>query len=74
MEVNRLPLHLCDNDNCSRIAYYGLTDIRYKGFSIDFNDDGEVCCNEGTETIVVGHSCEHHIEEVKEKFTEKKND
>jgi len=64
MKVNRLALHLCNNESCSRIAIYEFTDLNFvDDLTIGINDNNNLC-SYNTKKIVIGYSCENHVEEV----------
>ena len=65
MYVNRLAVHPCLQEGCMRIALYEFTDVRFRrDIKFSVNDDGDFCAGDSKETIILGHSCEHHVEEV----------
>tara|TARA_Y100000034_G_C6793565_1_gene355456 strand:+ start:154 stop:366 length:213 start_codon:yes stop_codon:yes gene_type:complete len=56
IEVNKILPYLCKEGGCLREAKYEFTDA-------DEDEKGEY------KTIVIGHSCENHVEDVNKMLT-----
>ena len=56
INVKKLYFDICKHESCLEKALYEFTDI------VTTKPDGSVA--EHKETIVLGHACENHVEEV----------
>ena len=56
INVNKLHPNLCKHGSCLQRALYEFTDVKTT------KPDGSVA--EHKETIILGHACENHVEEV----------
>ena len=67
MEVNKLIHWPCKQENCFKPAVYEFTDA--KSIEVNISDENGTSAS-SVETIILGHSCEHHVEEVNKMLKE----
>ena len=70
IEITKILYPLCKIKPCTRIAVYEFTDAEVE---VNISDkDGSSATS--VETITIGYSCEHHVEEVNKILKEIYND
>ena len=73
IEITKILYPLCKIKPCTRIAVYEFTDAEIEVKIVDENGSSAT----SVETVTIGYSCEHHVEEVskmlKEIYDDKKD-
>ena len=64
MRIDRLIHWPCKQANCFKPAVYEFTDVK------NTIPNGSLESGEHKKTITLGHSCEHHVEEVNKMLKE----
>jgi len=66
MKINKILHRCCKYQSCLKIAVYEFTDAEVE---VNISDkDGSSATS--VETITIGYSCEHHVEEVSKMLKE----
>ena len=70
IKVNRLTPWPCKQHNCFKPALYEFTDAEVE---VKISDEDGMSAT-SVETVTIGYSCEHHVEEVNKILKEVYND
>ena len=70
IEIIKILYPLCKVKPCTRIAVYEFTDAEVEVKIVDENGASAT----SVETVIIGYSCEHHVEEVNKILKEIYND
>tara|TARA_R100000656_G_scaffold47504_1_gene38466 strand:+ start:78 stop:299 length:222 start_codon:yes stop_codon:yes gene_type:complete len=60
MEITKILHPLCKIKPCTRVAVYEFTDAEVE---VKISDEDGMSAT-SVETVIIGYSCEHHVEEV----------
>ena len=60
MEITKILSPLCRIKPCTRVAVYEFTDAEVE---VKISDEDGMSAT-SVETVTIGYSCEHHVEEV----------
>ena len=66
MESRSIYPHLCKEGGCLAVADFEFTDAKTK---VSITDENGASAT-SVETIIIGHACENHFEEVQEMLKE----
>ena len=66
IEIKKILYRLCKIKPCTRVAVYEFTDAAVEVKISD--EDGSSATS--VETVTIGYSCEHHVEEVNKMLKE----
>ena len=70
IEIKKILYRLCKIKPCTRIAVYEFTDAEVE---VKISDEDGMSAT-SVETVTIGYSCEHHVEEVNKILKEVYND
>jgi hypothetical protein len=70
MEITKILSPLCRIKPCTRVAVYEFTDAEVE---VKISDEDGMSAT-SVETVTIGYSCEHHVEEVNKILKEVYND
>ena len=66
MEITKILSPLCRIKPCTRVAVYEFTDAEVE---VKISDEDGMSAT-SVETVTIGYSCEHHVEEVNKMLKE----
>ena len=66
IEIKKILYRLCKIKPCTRIAVYEFTDAEVEVKISDENGSSAT----SVETVIIGHACENHVEEVNKMLKE----
>jgi len=69
IKVDKLNPERCKQENCSKPALYEFTDAEVEVRISDENGSSAT----SIETVIIGHACENHVEEVNKMLKETYN-
>tara|TARA_R110002020_G_scaffold4300_2_gene19100 strand:+ start:841 stop:1062 length:222 start_codon:yes stop_codon:yes gene_type:complete len=70
MKITKILSPLCRIKPCTRVAVYEFTDAEVE---VKISDEDGMSAT-SVETVTIGYSCEHHVEEVNKILKEVYND
>ena len=70
MKITKILYACCKIKSCTRVAVYEFTDAEVE---VKISDEDGMSAT-SVETVIIGYSCEHHVEEVNKILKEVHNE
>ena len=64
INIEKVEIHKCFNKPCDKRALYQFTDAKEVEVNISYANGDEDTTQSSYETVTLGYSCEHSVEEV----------